>query len=141
MEQMEFSMRVSTPLDVDAAEAAVREALAREGFGILARIDIDAALREKLGADVGDFRILGACNPPLAERAIRTNPAIGVLLPCNVVVRRPRGADATIVEAMDPTAVLRLASDASLTELAEEARGRIERAVASLSPEPRATTG
>ncbi len=141
MEQMEYSIRVSTPLDVDAAEAAVREALADEGFGVLARIDIDAALREKLGADVGDFRILGACNPPLAERAIRADPSIGVLLPCNVVLRRPRGADATIVEAMDPAAVLRLAADAALDDLAGEARDRIERALDAVSTAGGGETG
>lgn len=141
MEQMEYSMRVSTPLDVDAAEAAVRQALAEEGFGVLARIDIDAALREKLGADVGDFRILGACNPALAERAIRTDPTIGVLLPCNVVVRRARDADATVVEAMDPVAVLRLASDASLGDLAGDARARILRALEAVSAKGGAATG
>jgi uncharacterized protein (DUF302 family) len=133
MEQTTYSLKVSTALDVDRAEAAVRDALAKEGFGILARIDIDAALREKLGVDVGDFRILGACNPPLAERAIRADPAIGVLLPCNVVVRRSPDSGATIIEAMDPAAVLRLAEDAALGELAVEARERIQRALTAVA--------
>ncbi|HSM36000.1 MAG TPA: DUF302 domain-containing protein [Longimicrobiales bacterium] len=133
MEQTTYSLKVSTALDVDQAEAAVRDALAKEGFGILARIDIDEALREKLGVDIGDFRILGACNPPIAERAIRADPAIGVLLPCNVVVRRTRDGVATIVEAMDPAAVLRLAEDPSLGELAVEARERIERALTAVA--------
>lgn len=133
MEQTQYSLKVSTALDVDRAEAAVRDALAKEGFGILARIDIDAALREKLGVDVGDFRILGACNPPLAERAIRADPAIGVLLPCNVVVRRSRDGETTIIESMDPAAVLRLAEDAALGELAVEARERIQRALTAVA--------
>ncbi|MEN8374054.1 MAG: DUF302 domain-containing protein [Gemmatimonadota bacterium] len=134
MEATPFSMRVLMPVPVDEAEGRVRDALASEGFGVLARIDIDTALREKIGAEIGDYRILGACNPPLAERALRAEPGIGVLLPCNVVLRRAPGEDGTIVEAMDPVAVMRTAGDETLIELAHDVRSRMEKVLERVAP-------
>src|SRR5690606_39791937 len=89
--------------DYDATVEEVRGLLAEQGFGVLTEIDVQATLREKLGEEMEPYLILGACNPPFAHRAITAEPQIGVLLPCNVVVRVDAGD--VIVEAMDPSAV------------------------------------
>jgi uncharacterized protein (DUF302 family) len=118
-----------TPAEV---EPAVTEALAAQGFGVLTRIDVSATLKTKIDADLEEYVILGACNPPLAHRAIEADPAIGALLPCNVVLRED-GAD-TIVEAMDPLAVLGILDTPAIHAVAEEAAARLRRAVAALEP-------
>jgi uncharacterized protein (DUF302 family) len=105
--------------------------LQKEGFGILSDIDVAGALRKKPGRDMPPYRILGACNPPLASRAIDAEPSIGLLLPCNVVVR----ADETgrvHVEFMDPHAVLELVNKPAIEQLAAEVRQRLERVQAAL---------
>ena len=100
---------VSTTVDLPYATAVqtTREELAREGFGVLTEIDVQATLKKKLGKDMRPYKILGACNPQFAHRAIEAEPQIGALLPCNVVVRVD-DADRTVVEIMDPEAVLKL---------------------------------
>lgn len=108
----------------------VREALAREGFGILTEIDVQATLREKLGEETDPYLILGACNPPLAHRAIGAEPQIGVLLPCNVVVRQEGGA--VVVDAMDPEAVLSMVESPGVDEVASEVRRRLGSVVESV---------
>ena len=108
----------------------VREALSNEGFGVLSTIDIKKALKEKLDHDIEPYLILGACNPSLARKGLEIEPDLGVLLPCNVVVRTQDGA--VRVAAMEPTAALHLAENPGLEQLANEARDRISRAVASL---------
>lgn len=110
--------------------ARVTEALASEGFGVLTTIDIQTTMLAKLGVDVGEYTILGACNPQLAQRGLSVEPDLGVLLPCNVVVRRD--GDMTVVSAMEPLAAMRLAANPDLEPLATEARERIERAVAAV---------
>jgi uncharacterized protein (DUF302 family) len=119
---------------VDAAfvetVARVTEALAAEGFGVLTTIDMRATMLAKLGVDVGEYTILGACNPQLAQHGLSVEPDLGVLLPCNVVVRRD--GDMTVVSAMEPLAALRLTANPELEPLATEARERIERAVAGV---------
>jgi uncharacterized protein (DUF302 family) len=105
----------------DAIEA-VTAALAGQGFGVLTTIDVKATLKAKLGEDVEDYTILGACNPALAHQALSTDPEIGLLLPCNVTVRQAGGR--TLVQAVDPAELLAMAGDGGPqpTELADVAR-------------------
>ena len=118
-------------MSFDDAIAHVTQALQGEGFGILADIDVAATMKKKLNQDMPPYRILGACNPPLAHRALESEPSIGLLLPCNVVVRQDE-AGAVHVEFMDPNAVLELVNKPEITALASEVRQRLERVSAAL---------
>lgn len=123
-----YTMRTRVDAEVDATEQRVRDALQDEGFGVLTEIDVQATLRDKLDVDVPPYRILGACNPPLAHRALQVEAAIGSLLPCNVVVRtHPEGGSEII--AADPSAMLALADNADIAPIADDAAQRIRRAV------------
>ncbi len=119
---------------IDAAGVTVRDALRAEGFGVLTEIDIEATLREKLGDgeadEVGPTRILGACNPGLAHRALTTQRDVALLLPCNVVLREIDGR--TEVSVADPAAMVEMVG-ASLGDVAHDARVRLERVIAALS--------
>ena len=122
----------SISLDVPFSEAVtrVRAALAGQGFGVLTEIDVTATLKAKLGEQIEDYVILGACNPPLAHRALAADRSIGLLLPCNVVVRAtPAG---TVVEALDPQIMATLTGRPELKPVADEAARRLTAALADL---------
>lgn len=121
----------TVPMSFDLAVERVTQALGREGFGVVADIDIAATMKKKLGHAMPAYRILGACNPQLAKAAIDAEPQIGVLLPCNVVVRTDV-AGATRVEFMDPEAVLQLVGRPEVEPLATEVRARLQRVMDAL---------
>ncbi len=123
-----FGTRLAGPLG--PARERVVAALKEEGFGILTEIDVAATLKAKLGVERGPYLILGACNPPFADRALQADPSIGALLPCNVVLRAE--GDGTIVEIMDPAAVLGIAATSGIEDLAGEVEGRLRRVIATL---------
>jgi uncharacterized protein (DUF302 family) len=127
---MTYTFGIETHAEFVDVVDRVTEALAAEGFGILSTIDVAATLRAKLGVERESYLILGACNPPLAHRAIAADPDIGALLPCNVVVRQD--PDAVAVRFMDPIAVLTLVDDEAIEELATEVRTRLERVAAAI---------
>ena len=119
-------------LDLPFGRALERtqEALTREGFGILCDIDVQAKLAEKLGVEMQPYRILGACLPPMAHKAITAEPEIGIMLPCNVVVRGVEGG--TRVEVVDTRAMMTLFPDADLGEVADQVGQRLARVLESV---------
>jgi uncharacterized protein (DUF302 family) len=129
--QNRYGFGKSVDLDFESALKKVGEELAKEGFGILTEIDVQATLKKKLGADMRPYRILGACNPPFAQRAIAAEPTIGLLLPCNVVVREDE-AGRVQVEFMDPQIMVQLTDRPQMHDIAAEVGGRLRRVFAAL---------
>ena len=127
---MDYGITIRVPAPFGEAVARVRDALKAQGFGVLTEIDVQATLRDKLGEDMEQYVILGACNPPLAHRALAVDRKIGLLLPCNVVVRAEAGQ--TVVEALDPQAMVAVTGEAPLQPVADEAASRLRAALASL---------
>ncbi len=126
-----YGFGTTVPYSFDEALERATLALQAEGFGVLSDIDVAAAMKNKLGLDMPPYRILGACTPPLAHRALEAEPSIGLLLPCNVVVRQ--GADGTVrVEFMDPDAVMQMVGKPEVAEVASEVHARLARVMQSL---------
>ncbi len=123
-----ISIRIEAPFAEGTAR--VRDALKAQGFGVLTEIDMRATLRGKLGEDMEDCLILGACNPSLAHRALGIDSCLGLLLPCNVVVRSEAGQ--TIVGALDPQTMVTITGQPALQPVADEAAGRLQAALDSL---------
>ncbi|MEV6326120.1 DUF302 domain-containing protein [Streptomyces sp. NPDC051909] len=130
---MEYGIPVTLDLPFAEAVDRVRAALAEQGFGILTEIDVQATLKAKIGAEMEDYLILGACNPPLAHRALEADRHIGLLLPCNVVVRADTEPGRTVVEAMDPQLMVSVTGRPELAPVAEEAGTRLRAALGSLA--------
>ena len=128
---MQYTFGKTVQMTQQQAIERVTQELAKEGFGILTEIDVAATLKKKLGVDVPAHRILGACNPQFAHQALQAEPQIGALLPCNVVVRADASGK-TLVEIMDPRAVLELVGRPEIAKIAGEVRSRLERVLAAM---------
>jgi uncharacterized protein (DUF302 family) len=128
-----YGIATTVALPYERAVTRVREELAKEGFGVLTEIDVAATLKKKLDVTFPPYVILGACNPPLAHRALTAEKDLGLLLPCNVVVYAGDRPGETIVAAMDPVAALELTGNPAVRPIAEEVRGRLERVLAAVA--------
>lgn len=127
-----YGLKKTLPLPPEEAEARAREALMAEGFGILTEIDVKATLKKKLDVDFRPYKILGACNPPLAHQALTAETDIGLLLPCNVVVYEGEEAGTSVVAILDPEKQLAVSGRTDIAPLAEEVRARMERVLDAL---------
>ena len=128
----DYTLTARVDQDFDTAIDAVRSSLADQGFGILTEIDLSGTLQQKIGAEVPRQVILGACRPALAYEAITADPSIAAVLPCNVLVRAA-GESATEIEAFDPHVMTQLAPSDALAKVADDARERLQAALASLA--------
>lgn len=134
---MSYTTTVVVPSSFEDTVARTRAGLSEQGFGVLTEIDVRNTFAMKLGAEsaaaVGDYLILGACNPRLAERALAADPIIGALLPCNVIVRRGPDADATTVQAIDPQTMVQLSDAPEMVSVAAEVGTSLKRVLATVS--------
>ena len=128
----EIGMKVTLEMDYEAALAKVTEALKAEGFGVLTEIDVKATLKNKLDVDFRPYKILGACNPPLAHKALSTAADVGMLLPCNVTVSQEEDGR-TLVSIIDPLAMMGFLVDPALDDVAREANDRLRRVAQTLA--------
>ena len=124
-----YGVFATVRLPYDAAVAAIRDALAAEGFGVLTEIDVKATLKKKIDVDFRPYVILGACNPSLAHRALSAETAIGLLLPCNVVVHAGDAPGTSVVSVLDPVVQLGVTGRKDLEPLAAEVKERLVRAL------------
>ena len=127
-----YEFTIMTELDFPAAERRTRELLKEEGFGVLTEIDVRATMKEKLGAEFRPYKILGACNPQLAHRALQAEAGIGLLLPCNVVVEQADEGH-TRVRFMEPNSALSLVGNLAVDGVAREASDRLHRVAQRLA--------
>ena len=134
--QMNYAHTVTVTLSYEQAVQQTRELLAEQGFGVLSEIDVRATFEAKLGVEsaqaLGDYIILGVCNPALAERAISAEPDMGLLLPCNVVIRRSPDATVTLVQAIDPQTMVQLSDNPAVHEVATDADARLRATLKNL---------
>ena len=121
-----YGFSVTVPGSFDEVVEKTTEALKTEGFGVLTEIDVKATLKKKIDVDRGPYKILGACNPVLANQALTSEPDIGLLLPCNVVVREEDDGRISVLF-MDPEAVLKLVDKEEVVELAKQVREKLQR--------------
>ena len=128
---MKYYSSVTLPGSFDETVARTRELLSNEGFGVITEIDVRETMKKKLNVDFRNYLILGACNPPLAHRALESEDKIGVLLPCNVIVQET--ADGVEVAAMDPVAAMGAIGNSALEGVAGEVKARLDRVVAGLA--------
>ena len=126
-----YGFSVTINATMDEAEAKVRDALMAEGFGVLTEIDVQKVMKAKLDIDRSGYKILGACNPKLAHQAIEAEPDIGLLLPCNVLLREEEGGKVN-VGFMDPIAVLGMVDNSHIAEVAPVVQGKLKNVAASL---------
>ena len=130
---MGIALTTALHTSFDDAVRRTREALAEQGFGVLTEIDVKETLKAKLNEDMEDYLILGACNPPLAHRAVNIDRQIGLLLPCNVVVRSdPQESGTVLVEAIDPQVLVDVTGEAELRPVADEVAAKLRAAIDSL---------
>ncbi|HSJ05502.1 MAG TPA: DUF302 domain-containing protein [Longimicrobiales bacterium] len=127
-----YGLGITVDLPYEEALTRVRDELAKEGFGILTEIDVAGTLKKKIDVDFRPYTILGACNPPLAHRALSAEIDIGLLLPCNVIVYAAEEEGRSVVAAMDPEKALSIAENEAIAPLAGEVRERLERALRSM---------
>lgn len=127
---MSYALSIDLEQPFDEVVPLVKQALLANGFGIVAEIDMQKTLRDKIGAEIEPNLILGACNPRFAQRALKVEPSIGLLLPCNVVVRRSAGV--TVVEAINPQTLVTLSENSAMAELAGEVHAALEAALDAL---------
>jgi uncharacterized protein (DUF302 family) len=135
---MHYALSTTVSAGFDETLAATRAQLAEVGFGVLTEIDMAATLKSKIGVDIAPQVILGACRPPLAHAALQAEPSIGLLLPCNVVVRAV-DEDHTVVETIDPSSMVSITGNDALLDVATEARERLSQALESLTTVTAAT--
>ena len=126
-----LGLTITLKVDFTTAITRVTEALKTEGFGILTEIDVKETMKKKLGVDFTPYKILGACNPPLAHRALTIAPEVGLLLPCNVVVRQVEEG-VSEVSLVDPLGMMAVVGKPELQAVAQEARTKLERVASSL---------
>ncbi|HPF34944.1 MAG TPA: DUF302 domain-containing protein [Candidatus Krumholzibacteria bacterium] len=128
---MSYYISRQLKMSIDDAEALTRDALAKEGFGVLTEIDVRGTLKKKLDVDFPPYRILGACNPPFALKALQSEPRVGTMLPCNVILRELSKTEVE-VSAVDPAASMQAIDNPALAEIAEEIREKLMRVLGSL---------
>lgn len=129
---MSLGLHVHLHTDFDSAVARVTEALKAEGFGVLTEIDVQSTMKKKLDVDFRPYKILGACNPPLAHRALSAAPEVGLLLPCNVTVAQEADND-MLVSIVDPLSMMQFVNHPALESVAAEARAKLQRVAQALT--------
>ena len=130
--QISYGLKKTLAMSVEDADQRLRDELKKEGFGILTEIDVKATLKEKMDVDFRPYKILGACNPPLAHQALSSETDIGLLLPCNVIVYEGDEAGTAVVGMLDPKVQLGVTGRNDIDHLASEVRARMERVLEAL---------